>query len=260
MNRGVAIVTGGGRGIGEATAAALAAGGVAVAVVARTQAEVDQAAARIRSSGGDAVALPADVSDADSAAELVATAEQRLGGRVDILVNAAGVTGPVGELAEIDTAGWQQVMAINLTGAFAMCRAVLPGMRDRASGRIVNVISGLAHRVQVGLGPYAASKAALLHLSRIMDAENKHVDVRVFAIEPGVVETEMNRSLMTMETTGVRASVVRMLRDLAADPGFVQPEESAQLIRMAATGQADELAGDAHSIYEPAVRARLSAA
>jgi NAD(P)-dependent dehydrogenase (short-subunit alcohol dehydrogenase family) len=131
-------------------------------------------------------------------------------------------------------------------------------MRERGRGRIVNVISGLARRAQPGVGAYSASKAALLHLSRTVDAENRERGVRVFAIEPGVVRTDMNAFLRSQEPIGVRASVVQMLDGMETDPGFVEPEESAALIRLAATGQADYLAGEAASIYDPAIRARLS--
>jgi 3-oxoacyl-[acyl-carrier protein] reductase len=174
-----------------------------------------------------------------------------------MLVNAAGISGPVGELSEIDVSALQQTLEINVTGAFAMCRAVLPGMRERNSGRIVNVISGLAHRVQPGLGAYSASKAALLHLSRVMDAENRVENVRVFAVEPGVVRTDMNDSLLAMRPTGVGAAVLDMLHNLERDPGFVEPEESAALIELAVTGQADDLAGEACSIYDRGSRSRV---
>jgi NAD(P)-dependent dehydrogenase (short-subunit alcohol dehydrogenase family) len=175
------------------------------------------------------------------------------------LINAAGISGPVDELADVDVSAFRQTLDVNVSGALAMCRASLVGMRRRGAGRIVNVISGLAHRVQPGLGAYSASKAALLHLSRVMDAENRNLGVRVFAIEPGVVRTAMNESLLGLSPTGIHASVIQMLESIERDPGFVEPEESAALIRMAATGRADDLAGDACSVYDPAVRARVSA-
>lgn len=253
----MAIVTGGGRGIGRACAEALGADGLAVAAVARTESQVAETAAHIEADGGVATAITADLANPESANAVAAEAEQRLGGPSEILINAAGVTGPVGELAEIEADELEATFATNLTGAFAMCSAVLPTMRRRGKGRIVNVISGLAHRVQPGLGAYSASKAALLHLSRVLDVENRPHGVRVFAIEPGVVETEMNKSLMSLDNSGVEGSIRRMLEDLERDPGFVTAEESAELIRLAATGHADDLAGDACSIYDPGVRARL---
>jgi NAD(P)-dependent dehydrogenase (short-subunit alcohol dehydrogenase family) len=253
----VAIVTGGGRGIGQAVATALAAHGFAVAVVARSGGEVERATAAIQSRGGRATALVADVARAESAEETVAEAERRLGGACHILVNAAGIAGPVAEVADIDLDSWRATIDINLTGAFAMSRAVLPALRTRRSGRIVNVTSGLARRAQPGLGAYSVSKAGLLHLTRVIDAEAKHDGVRAFAVEPGVVRTAMSDSLMSLNEPGVQASVVQMFKDAEAGPGFSDPEDAARLIELLATGQADDLAGEACSLYDPEVRARI---
>jgi NAD(P)-dependent dehydrogenase (short-subunit alcohol dehydrogenase family) len=139
-----------------------------------------------------------------------------------------------------------------------MCRAALPAMRERGWGRIVNLTSGLARRVQPGLGPYSTTKAAVLKMTQVMDAENKERGMRAFAIEPGLVRTEMSEQLRASAGDGVQASVRRMLEDMEHDPGLVAPEESAELIRLVATGEADELGGEPCSIYDPAVRARLS--
>jgi NAD(P)-dependent dehydrogenase (short-subunit alcohol dehydrogenase family) len=255
----VAIVTGGGRGIGEATARTLACDGVAVAVVARTAVEVEGVAAGIREGGGQALALAADVSQTDSATAIAGATEAHFGRPCDILVNAAGITGPVVELAGLDMDSFRHAAEVNLLGALALSQAVLPSMQRNAWGRIVNVTSGLARRAQPGLGAYSTTKAALLHLSRIMDAEGRPHGVRVFALEPGVVRSSMNESLRSLEEVGVGAGVVQMLRDIERSPGFVDATESASLIRLAATGQADDLAGEAASIYDPDVRARIAA-
>jgi len=255
----VAIVTGAGRGIGRAVAQELAARGAGVVLVARTEEHVQEAANEIRAAGGVASACAADVADPEAVSAVVEHAERELGQPCEILVNAAGVTGPVDELADIDPEAWRSTIDINLNGVFLMCRAVLPGMRDRGSGRIVNVSSGLGRRAQAGIGPYCASKAAVMHLSRVMDAEARGYGVRVFAIEPGVVRTDMNAFLTSQGTDGVRGAVAQMLRDMERDPGAVPVEESARLISLAATGQADDLAGEPCSIYDPAVRARVRA-
>lgn len=258
MADNIAIITGAGRGIGRAVATALAADGFAVAALARTAAEVERTATEIRSGGGQAVAVVADLASTRSTADIVAAAQQQLGGSYQILVNAAGITGPVTEIGEIDLDEWRTALDVNVTGALAMCQAVLPDMTAHGSGRIVNVISGLAHRPQPGLAAYCTSKAALLQLTRVLDAETRAAGVRAFALEPGLVRTGMSDSLRALPRSGVGTSVQQMLDRLETNQGFVEPEESARLICLAATGRADDLAGDAHSIYDPGIRPRLA--
>lgn len=254
----VAIVTGGGRGIGAAAAQRLAADGIAVAVVARHEAETAQVAAGIEASGGRALALTADVAQEGAAEHITEVVAGHFGQPCQILVNAAGISGPVAELAEVDMASFRQVMEINLLGAWRLARSVLPAMKQSAWGRIVNITSGLARRIQPGLGAYSTAKAALSHLSQIMDAEIRQHGVRVFALEPGVVDSRMTGHLRSLEPTGIRAGIIKMLHDMERDPGLVQEAESARLIHLAATGQADDLAGTAFSIYDPAIRARIA--
>lgn len=256
----VAIVTGGGRGIGAAAAQSLASDGIEVVLVARTKAETNQVAARIKDAGGSALALAADVSE-DGAADMITwSAEEHFGRPCQILVNAAGITGPVVELGELDLASFRSVIEVNLTGALRLAQAVLPAMKQKAWGRIVNVTSGLTRRVQPGLGAYSAAKAALSQLSLIMDAETRQHGVRVFALEPGVVRSRMNDELRSLEPTGVRAAVVQRFQDIERDHHMVEAADSARLIHLAATGLADDLAGTAFSIYDPDIRARITSA
>src|SRR5438034_1001582 len=132
-------------------------------------------------------------------------------------------------------------------------------MRDRAWGRIVSVSSGLAHRVQPGLGADSASKAALLHLSRVMDAASK--PPRRPRLRPLTRRSALRHDQLA-QVLGADWHAGRNRADAArqrSEPGFVEPEESARLIRLAGTGDADDLAGDAYSIYEASIRTRLPA-
>lgn len=256
----MAIVTGGGRGIGAAVARNLASDGIQVVLVARSEAETSQVAASIEEGGGSALALAADVS-ADGAADMITrAAEERFGRPCQILVNAAGITGPVVEFAELDLASFQRVIAINLTATLRLSQAVLPAMKQKSWGRIVNITSGLARRAQPGTGAYSTSKAALSQLSQIMDAETRKHGVRVFAVEPGVVRTRMYEQMCALEPVGVRAEVVQMFRDIERSPGLVDMADSARLIHLVATGEADDLAGTVFSMYEPTVRSRIASA
>ncbi len=186
-----AIVTGGGTGIGAAVARALAGEGVRVVICGRRQEPLARAAAGIRETGGEALAVPADVSrEADVARLVRATTEAY--GAVDILVNNAGIGGG-GAIHEHDIADWDRVMAVNLRGPFLMCRAVLPGMRRARWGHIVNISSESAHNYYEGNGAYGVAKHALNALSEYIQRENQDYNIRVDVISPGMVITEMTQ-------------------------------------------------------------------
>lgn len=257
-NRTVAIVTGGGRGIGAAAAERLASGGTQVVLVARNGTEVQHVAAGIKSAGGDVLALPADVSESGAANTIVRAAEAHFNQPCQILVNAAGITGPVSELADLCLASFRHVIEVNLIGALHLSQAVLPSMKQSGWGRIVNVTSGLGRRIQSGLGAYSTTKAALTHMSQIMDAEAREHGVRVFALEPGVVRSRMSDHLRSLEPTGFRAGIVQMVEKIERDLGLIEATESARLVYLTATGQADDLADGPFSIYDPNIRARIA--
>jgi len=189
------IITGGGRGIGRAIARRFAQEGAHVLLAARTAAEVDTAAAEIRASGGAAASVAADVGEAAGCERVYRAAVETLGG-VDVLVNNAGVMGPVAPALEITVEEWDAVMAVNLRSAFLLARLVLPGMLERGRGAILN-ISSVAGKGAFGYnGPYAASKAGMLALTRTLAAETGRKGVRVNAICPGPVpETRLSQEL-----------------------------------------------------------------
>lgn len=184
----VAIVTGGGRGIGRGVARELAAAGARVVVGYAGNAEAAQAVA------GDVggIAVQGDVSEAAACESLVAAARE-LGG-VDILVNNAGVTSD-GLAMRMSDAAWDRVLAVNAGGTFRMCRAVLPLFAKQRAGCIVNVASVSALRGNPGQSNYGASKAAVLSLTRSLALEMAKRGVRVNAVAPGFVRTDMTSSL-----------------------------------------------------------------
>lgn len=191
----VAIITGGGRGIGRAIARRFAAEGAAVLVAARTESEVRAVAAEIEQSGGRAAYVTGDVSRETDCAHMVSVAENRLGG-VDLLVNNAGDYGPVKPVEEIATEEWDRVIAAHLRGAFLLTRLVLPGMYARGAGVILNISSLSAKSAFPWSAPYAAAKAGMLALTRVTAAESARRGIRVNAICPGpVTETKMSKEL-----------------------------------------------------------------
>ncbi len=182
-----AIVTGGGRGIGEAVARALTARGLAVTVFARTGAELE----RVVAQGAAALAVIGDVTDEADVARLLAEHQRRLG-PCDLLVNNAGVLvrGAVDALAPAE---WRRSLEVNLTGPFLCARAVLPGMKARRHGRIVNVASISATLGTAGASAYNASKWGLLGLTRCLAEELRPFGVQAMAVSPGSVDTAMLR-------------------------------------------------------------------
>jgi NAD(P)-dependent dehydrogenase (short-subunit alcohol dehydrogenase family) len=191
----VAVITGGGRGIGRAIALKFAAEGAAVVAAARTKSEIEGVAREIRNSGGRAAAVPADVADEKQCEDLIHEAKSQFG-KVDLLVNNAGEYGPVKPVEEITPVEWDRVIAVHLRGAYLLTRLVLPEMYARGSGVILN-ISSLSAKSAFGWGsPYAAAKAGMLGLTRVAAAEAARKGVRVNAICPGpVTETKMSKDL-----------------------------------------------------------------
>lgn len=186
-----AVVTGGGRGVGAAVAARLARGGAHVLVAARTRGEVEDVAARLRADGFAADAETCDVADPASVERLAARAADRLG-RVDMLINNAGVA-LASALHKTTVEDWNRVMAVNATGAFLCLRAFIPGMIERGWGRVVNVASVAGLTGDRYIAAYAASKHALVGLTRAAAAEAAPHGVTVNAVCPGYVATDMTK-------------------------------------------------------------------
>jgi len=185
----VALVTGGGRGIGRAIALAVARAGADVAIVARTRGEVEEVAGALSALGRRALAVEADLAERSAPAAVAAKVALDLG-PIDVLVNNAGVdaSGPV---QRIDDATWDRVMAVNVTAPFLLVRACLPSMYARGFGRILNVAS-VAGRIGLKYGAaYSASKHALVGLTRSIAAECGRKGVTANAIAPSWTETRM---------------------------------------------------------------------
>ncbi|MEW5959957.1 MAG: SDR family oxidoreductase [Chloroflexota bacterium] len=190
----VAIVTGAGRGIGRAAALTLAEAGAAVILAARSPDQIVSVADQIKHSGGQAVAIPTDVSDPAQVDNLLVLVLRGFG-RIDILVNNAALLQPVGRVWETSPTAWQKLIQINVSGPYLCARAVLPHMLERGSGRIINISSGAADKNIKGLSAYSASKAALERFSSILAAETADTGVVVTGLRPGVVDTPMQTAL-----------------------------------------------------------------
>jgi 3-oxoacyl-[acyl-carrier protein] reductase len=213
----VALVTGGGRGIGAGIARELAAAGARVAVAARTRAQVDEVAREI-----DGVALEVDVTDPGAVGQVVAETEQALG-PLTLLVANAGIGNQDGPSWQIDPAAWWQVLEVNVLGVHLCCRAVVPGMLERGRGRIVITGSGAAYLPGSSTTAYSTSKAAVCRYGETLNNELGG-RIPVFFFSPGLVQTEMTS-------------------DFPSDAPWTPPELAPRLVRVLASGRADALAG-----------------
>ena len=247
----VALVTGGGRGIGRAIAQALATAGAAVAVMARTADEVAQTADLIDAAGGRAVAVTGDVTDQLAVARAVATIERQLG-PVDVLVNNAGVGGPIGPLWAVDPEEWWRTIDINLRGVFLCSRTVLPGMVARQQGRIINVASHAGVHRWPQVSAYAIAKAAVIKCTENLAAETKRAGVTVFAIHPGVVVVGPTAALLKAEAAPGSAEerVAAWFRQQIASGREMPVERAAGLVTVLASGRADALSGRYLTVYD----------
>ncbi len=247
----VAIVTGGGRGIGRAIARRFAAEGASVVIAARTAAQLERTAGEIESAGGRAAWIAGDVSREEDTKRIVEAARSKFGG-VDILVNNAGIYGPVKPIEEITAGEWDSVIAVQLRGAFLMTRIALPEMYARGGGAIVNISSVAARSAFPWGAAYATSKAGLLGLTRTAAAEGAQRGVRANALLPGPVpETEMSMQLglALSERAGVPPDV--MFKDFLK--GILQgrpqtADEVAAAALFLVSDQASAITGQALSV------------
>jgi 3-oxoacyl-[acyl-carrier protein] reductase len=188
-----ALVTGGARGIGEAIALAFAREGASVAVLDLDKEAAQRTADRLSALGVTGVAVAADVSDEDQVEAAIGEAGRALG-RIDVLVNNAGID-TTSIVAEMPTAMWDQMMAVNLRSVFLCTRAVLPGMTERKFGRIINISSQLGHKGAAEMVHYAAAKAGVIGFTRSLAYEVARDGITVNAICPGPIDTELFRNI-----------------------------------------------------------------
>jgi NAD(P)-dependent dehydrogenase (short-subunit alcohol dehydrogenase family) len=240
----VALVSGGGRGVGRLLGARLAGAGAAVGLIARSADELAAAAGEINRAGGTAAAAVADVADHRAAAAAVSELRHKLG-TADILINNAGISGPVGPLWQAQTAEWWRAIEVNLGGAFILTQLALEHMIPAGKGRIINVTSYAGVYRWPLLSAYAASKAALVKLTETLAEETRPHGVSVFSVDPGLLPIGLGEAALKA-SAGRRTPagrVQRWIRDQLAAGRGADPEEAARLIIALASGRADRLSG-----------------
>jgi meso-butanediol dehydrogenase/(S,S)-butanediol dehydrogenase/diacetyl reductase len=237
----VAIVTGGGSGIGRAIAQALAKEGAQVAVVGRRKDKLRQAADEIRSASGQAIAITADITDSADTHSAVAEVEKHFG-KLNVLINNAGAlsVSTVESISEVD---WDRIISVNLKGTFLMSRAALPAIRRVGGGSIVNIGSVLGLVAVKDRAAYCASKGGVTLLTKAMALDHAHEQIRVNCICPSVVETDLIRDIFAKSEEGRRAKQDRV----ATIPlgRFGQPQDVAGLAVFLASDESSWMTGTA---------------
>jgi 3-oxoacyl-[acyl-carrier protein] reductase len=222
----VAIVTGGSRGIGAASAALLAEGGAAVVVSGRDADRLDRAVKELTASGNTVVGVVADAASREDAERLVDTARQRFG-RLDVLINNAGITRDT-LLVRMKDEDWDRVLEVNLRGAFLMTRAATKLMMRQKSGRIINIASTAGVMGNAGQTNYSAAKAGLIGFTKAAARELAHWSIQVNAVAPGLIDTDMTAAVpetarqallaqIPLGRSGTAREVAEVVRFLAGD-------------------------------------------
>jgi NAD(P)-dependent dehydrogenase (short-subunit alcohol dehydrogenase family) len=242
----VALVTGGGRGIGRAIALAFAAEEARVAVTARTHAEVEEVVAAIRARSGEALAVIADVADRAAVQSLLGRVHEGLG-PVEILVNNAGIGSSADPrpVLEYDDAFWDLTLAVNLTAPYLLCKAVLPGMVARHWGRVINIASINSRIPSPHAAAYVASKHGLLGLTRVLALEMAKEGVTVNAICPGPVHTVMNDRRVAYDAQRRGVSFEEQEKSMTLMGRRIEPDEIAPLAVYLASDESRMMTGQA---------------
>jgi NAD(P)-dependent dehydrogenase (short-subunit alcohol dehydrogenase family) len=243
----VAIVTGGGRALGKTIALRLARDGADLVLAGPEPAELQAVAAEVEALGGKALAVVTDVTREEQVSALAVRALEALG-RIDVLVNNAGIIGPTAPVVNLRRADWDEVLAVNLTGAMLCCRAILPHMIARRSGRIIN-ISSVAGKIAYALrSPYAVSKWGLIGLTLTLAKEVGEHDIQVNAVCPGPVAGERMRGIIATraaELGQTTAEVERFYVQAAVLKRMVSAEDVAAVVAFLASPEARNITGQA---------------
>jgi len=244
MNGKTVLITGASRGIGEAAARLFAAAGANVVLTARGADRIEAIAAEI---GGQALAVPCDVSSYEQVAGSVQAAVDRFGG-LDVLIGNAGVIEPVAHMSDADPAAWGQVIDINLKGVFWGMHAALPVMQKAGGGTVLTVSSGAAHGPVEAWSHYCASKAGAAMLTSCLDKEYRDAGIRAMGLSPGTVATQMQREI---KATGINPISQLDWSD------HIPPEWPAQTLLWMCSGDADEFVGTEISLRDETIRKRV---
>ena len=237
----VAVITGAGRGIGRAIALAYAREGAKLALAARSKSQLQETASAASELGAEAIAVPTDVTGQEDTERLVRSVVQRFG-RIDVLVNNAGISGPIGPLQDNAVADWMNTVTVNLTGTFLVCRAAIPVMLEQSCGKIINLSGAGAANAWSNMSAYCSSKAAVVRLTEVLAQELDGQGITVNALGPGSVHTSM-WDQMTEQAGQAGADFIHQLGLRVTSGGGASIDECAELAVWLASDESGTLTG-----------------
>ena len=237
----VAIITGAGRGIGRAIALAYASEGAKVALAARNEADLGESVAAVAEMGGEAIAVRTDVTSQMATQRLARRVVEEFG-RIDVLVNNAGTSGPIGPLQDNNIDDWVDTINVNLTGTFLVCRAVIPAMLEQGGGRIINLAGAGVANAWSNMSAYCASKAGVVRMTEVLAQELEGKGIMVNALGPGSVHTSMWER-MTDQAAEAGAEFIHELGQRVLSGGGASIDDCAELAVWLASGESGSLTG-----------------
>ena len=237
----VAVITGAGRGIGRAIALAYAREGAQLALAARNESELEQTVVAVTELGAEAIAVPTDITSQGHTERLAQAVVERFG-RIDVLVNNAGISGPIGPLQDNDIAEWVDTINVNLTGTFLVCRAVIPVMLEQGGGRIINLSGAGVANAWSNMSAYCSSKVAVVRLTEVLAQELEGKGIFVNALGPGSVYTSMWEK-MTEQAAEAGADFIHGLGQRVLSGGGASIDDCAELAVWLASDESGTLTG-----------------
>ena len=237
----VAVITGAGRGIGRAIALSYAREGAQLALAARSESELEQTVVAVTELGAEAIAVPTDITSQGHTERLAQAVVERFG-RIDVLVNNAGISGPIGPLQDNDIAEWVDTINVNLTGTFLVCRAVIPVMLEQGGGRIINLSGAGVANAWSNMSAYCSSKVAVVRLTEVLAQELEGKGIFVNALGPGSVHTSMWEK-MTEQAAEAGADFIHGLGQRVLSGGGASIDDCAELAVWLASDESGTLTG-----------------